>query len=139
MLFRSPYSETRLRESLAYDGYSQTDIDAAVANCGADWYWEAKEMADYLVSINPCSYDYMVLALQDNGFTYDQAVAGAPGTYGIDYYYQAYLEAQNYISYNPGCTYADCYDWLIHMLFAPEQAADACTACDGYGMFAAEP
>ena len=71
-----PFSERDLREQLEFDGYNTSEIDYAIANCGADWNEQAASMAR-LYSLGVLSRSDMIEFLEDDGFTTEQAEYGA--------------------------------------------------------------
>lgn len=71
-----PFSESGLREQLDFDGYDASEIDYAIANCGADWNEQAARQAR-IYSIGVLSRSEMIEWLEDDGFTTEQAEYGA--------------------------------------------------------------
>ena len=71
-----PFSERDLREQLEFDGYNTSEIDYAIANCGADWNEQAASMAR-IYSVGVLSRSEMIEFLEDDGFTTEQAEYGA--------------------------------------------------------------
>ena len=71
-----PFSESGLREQLDFDGYDASEIDYAIANCGADWNEQAARQAR-IYSIGVLSRSEMIEWLEDDGFTAEQAEYGA--------------------------------------------------------------
>ena len=71
-----PFSERDLREQLEFDGYNTSEIDYAIANCGADWNEQAASMAR-IYSLGVLSRSEMIEFLEDDGFTTEQAEYGA--------------------------------------------------------------
>lgn len=72
------FSRSRLIDQLKFEGYTDSEAEYAVKNCGADWKQEAvKCAAAYLDLDFGFSKSKLIEQLEYEGFTHDQAVYGA--------------------------------------------------------------
>lgn len=76
-LEKANYSQNGLYKELVYMGYAEEDAKYAVDNCGVDWTEQAAKHAKLLVAQSPYSYDNLVEKLESEGFSNDEASAGA--------------------------------------------------------------
>ena len=80
------YPESAVRYMLTeYGAFTSEQADFALANCEADWYLQAEHAARTYLLEAPYSYQRMINLLQEEGFSYDQAVSGADYC-GADWY-----------------------------------------------------
>ena len=61
---------------MEYEGFSASEAEHAVANCGADWYEQAAKSARSYLNVMSFSRSELIDQLEYEGFTYDQAVYG---------------------------------------------------------------
>lgn len=78
----SAFSSEGLADQLDYEGYTTSEIEYALKNCGADWYEQAEKSAESYLKYSSFSYDGLVDQLEYEGFTHEQAVHGADKAYG---------------------------------------------------------
>ena len=71
-----PFSRSGLIDQLEYEGFSASEAEHAVANCGADWYEQAAKSARSYLNVMSFSRSELIDQLEYEGFTYDQAVYG---------------------------------------------------------------
>ena len=71
------FSRSGLIDQLKYEGFSQSEAEYAVANCGADWYAQAAKSAEAYLDLMAFSRSGLIDQLEYEGFTYEQAVYGA--------------------------------------------------------------
>ena len=70
------FSAEGLKKQLKYEGYSDSEADFAVANCGANWNEQASESAKQYMELMPMSRDQLYNQLIYEGFTDMQALIG---------------------------------------------------------------
>lgn len=77
------YSESSLKDQLEFEGYTSSECQYAVDNCGADWYEQAEIRAAVYLKTMPFSKDGLIEQLESSieGFTHDQAVHGASSVF----------------------------------------------------------
>lgn len=74
----SGFSRQGLIDQLKFEGFTDSEAEYAVKNCGADWKQEAvKCAAGYLDLDFGFSKSKLIEQLEYEGFTHDQAVYGA--------------------------------------------------------------
>ena len=95
----SAFSRQGLIEQLEYEGYSHSEAERAVDQCGADWFDQAVKKAKQYLKTSAFSYQGLVDQLEFEGFTYDQATHGADRC-GADWYEQAARKARQYLDYS---------------------------------------
>lgn len=71
------FSQQGLIEQLKYEGYSQSDSEYAVNNCGADWNEQALRCAKSYLDVAAFSYSGLVDQLRYEKFSKSQAEYGA--------------------------------------------------------------
>lgn len=71
------FSREGLAEQLEFEGYSSSEIDYALAHCGADWKEQAAIAASQYLNAMPFSRQGLIEQLEFEGFTHEQAVYGA--------------------------------------------------------------
>ena len=75
------FSEQGMRKQLAYEGFSDADIDYAIEHNPVDWYEQAiKKAKDYL-KYSSFSKERLIKQLEYEGFTSEQAQCGADAAY----------------------------------------------------------
>ena len=72
-----PFSPSGLKDQLEYEGYTSSEAEYAVENCGADWDEQAVLMAEDYLDAMPFSRSGLIDQLEYEGFTYSQASAAA--------------------------------------------------------------
>lgn len=77
------YSEAGLKKQLEFEGYTSTEAQYGVDNCGADWYEQAEIRATTYLNTMPFSKDGLIEQLESDteGFTHAQAVHGASSVF----------------------------------------------------------
>lgn len=72
------FSRSGLIDQLKYEGYTDSEAEYAVKNCGADWKDEAVKSAKAYLKLDiGFSRSGLIEQLEYDGFTHDQAVYGA--------------------------------------------------------------
>lgn len=72
-----PFSPSGLKDQLEYEGYTSSEAEYAVENCGTDWDEQAVLMAEDYLDAMPFSRSGLIDQLEYEGFTYSQASAAA--------------------------------------------------------------
>lgn len=72
------FSAEGLKEQLKFEGFTESEADYAVANCGANWNEEAVESAESYLRLSSFSRQGLIEQLEYEGFTHSQA------QYGVD-------------------------------------------------------
>lgn len=75
------FSYKGLYGQLEYDGYSASECQYAVENCGADWYDQAAGSAENYMSFMSFSKKGLIEQLEYDGYTKSQAEYGAAVAY----------------------------------------------------------
>ncbi len=75
------FSSKRLYEQLEYVGYSATECQYAVDNCGADWYDQAVGSAKNYMSLTSLSKKRLIEQLEYVGYSNEEAEYGAAVAY----------------------------------------------------------
>lgn len=77
------YSEAGLKDQLEFEGYTSTEAQYGVDNCGADWYEQAEIRAAVYLKTMPFSKEGLIEQLESEaeGFTHAQAVHGASSVF----------------------------------------------------------
>lgn len=70
------FSRKGLIEQLKFEGFSTSEAEYAVKNCGADWNEQAAKMARQYLEYTSFSRQGLIEQLEFEGFTHDQAVYG---------------------------------------------------------------
>ena len=71
------FSRSGLIDQLKYEGYTSSEAEYAVDNCGADWDYQAVLMAEEYLDAMPFSRSGLIEQLEYEGFSYSQASAAA--------------------------------------------------------------
>ena len=71
------FSRSGLIDQLKYEGYTNSEAEYAVDNCGADWDYQAVLMAEEYLDTMPFSRSRLIEQLEYEGFSYSQASAAA--------------------------------------------------------------
>ena len=71
------FSRSGLIDQLKYEGYTSSEAEYAVDNCGADWDHQAVLMAEEYLDTMPFSRSGLIEQLEYEGFSYSQASAAA--------------------------------------------------------------
>ncbi|MCI5450159.1 MAG: Ltp family lipoprotein [Coriobacteriaceae bacterium] len=71
------FSRSGLIDQLKYEGYTSSEAEYAVDNCGADWDYQAVLMAEEYLDALPFSRSGLIEQLEYEGFSYSQASAAA--------------------------------------------------------------
>ena len=72
----SAFSRKGLIEQLKFEGFSTSEAEYAVKNCGADWNEQAAKSAKQYLEYSSFSRQGLIEQLEFEGFTHDQAVYG---------------------------------------------------------------
>lgn len=72
----SAFSRRGLIEQLKFEGYSTSEAEYAVNNCGADWNEQAARSAKSYLEYSSFSRQSLIEQLEYEGFTHDQALYG---------------------------------------------------------------
>lgn len=67
------FSKSGLIEQLEYEGFSNSEAQYAVSNCGADWYEQAAKKAEKYLEYTSFSRSGLIDQLEFEGFTSSQA------------------------------------------------------------------
>ena len=71
------FSRSGLIDQLKYEGYTSSEAEYAVDNCGADWDYQAVLMAEEYLNAMSFSRSGLIEQLEYEGFSYSQASAAA--------------------------------------------------------------
>ena len=71
------FSRSGLIDQLKYEGYTDSEAEYAVDNCGADWDYQAVLMAEEYLDAMSFSRSGLIDQLEYEGFSYSQASAAA--------------------------------------------------------------
>ena len=71
------FSRSGLIDQLKYEGYTSSEAEYAVDNCGADWDYQAVLMAEEYLDAMSFSRSGLIDQLEYEGFSYSQASAAA--------------------------------------------------------------
>lgn len=93
------FSKQGLIDQLLFEGYSQSDAEYAVNNCGADWNAQALGQAKSYLSHSSFSYSGLIGQLEFEGYTNAQAIYGVDHC-GADWNEQAVKTAASYLSHS---------------------------------------
>ncbi len=72
----SSFSKSGLIKQLQFEGYSQSEAEYAVNQCGANWNEQAAETAQSYLDSSSFSKSGLIKQLQFEGFSYSQALYG---------------------------------------------------------------
>ena len=72
----SAFSKAGLIEQLEYEGFTNSQANYGVSNCGANWNEQAVKSAKSYLSVSEFSRDGLIEQLEYEGFTHEQAVYG---------------------------------------------------------------
>ena len=72
----SSFSKSGLVEQLKYEGYTDSEANYAVNNCGANWKEQAAKSAKNYLDFSSFSRDGLIEQLEYEGYTHEQAVYG---------------------------------------------------------------
>lgn len=75
------FSRSGLIEQLEYEGFSHSEAEYAVENCGADWNGQAAKSAQSYLDYTSFSRSGLIDQLIYEGFTYEQAEYGVSKVY----------------------------------------------------------
>ena len=70
------FSYKSLKDQLEYEGFSSSEIQYALDNCGADWNQQAVISAKQYLDVMSFSRQGLIDQLEYEGFTHEQAVYG---------------------------------------------------------------
>lgn len=94
----SAFSRSGLIDQLQYEGYSISEANYAVDNCGANWNEQAKECAKTYLSFMAFSESGLANQLEYDGFTHSEAIYGVSHIV-VDWNEQAVKSAETYLEY----------------------------------------
>lgn len=77
----SAFSKSGLKDQLEYEGYTESEIEYAVENCGANWKEQAALMAQEYLDYSSFSRQELIDQLEFEGFTSEQAEYGVSRVY----------------------------------------------------------
>ena len=92
-----PFSRSGLIDQLEYEGFSRSEAEYAVANCGADWYEQAERSAQSYLRNLAFSRSGLIDQLEYEGFSASEA-EHAVANCGADWYEQAAKSARSYLN-----------------------------------------
>ena len=116
----SSFSRQGLIEQLEYEGFSHSEAEAAVDNCGANWKEQAASKALSYLDYSAFSYTGLIEQLEYEGFSSDEAKYGADNC-GADWNEQAAKKAKQYLEYS-SFSRSELIDQLIFEGFTQSQA-----------------
>ena len=76
-----PFSASGLKDQLEYEGFSSSEAQYAVDNCGADWNEQAVKKAEDYLDMMSFSRAGLIEQLEYEGFTHSQAEYGVNQAY----------------------------------------------------------
>ncbi len=92
----SAFSYSGLVEQLEYEGYSESEAEAAADRCGANWKEQAVKKAKSYLNSSAFSYSGLIDQLEYSGFTEEEAKYGADYC-EADWDEQAVKKAKSYL------------------------------------------
>lgn len=92
------FSRDGLVEQLVYEGFSESDAEAAVDSLNVDWSEQCKKAAENFIKLGGVSESGLIDVLEYSGFSSEDAKA-AVDALDVDWREQAVISAQDYIEY----------------------------------------
>ena len=77
----SAFSKSGLGKQLDFEGFSKSEVEYALDNIEADWYYQAARMAKQYLDYSSFSRSGLVKQLKFEGFTTKQAEYGVEQSY----------------------------------------------------------
>lgn len=124
-LSHSAFSYEGLVDQLEYEGYSASEAEYGVANCGADWELQAVKKAQSYLKSSAFSYNGLIDQLEYEGFTDTQAEYGVKHC-DADWNEQAAKQAKSYLSWKD-YSRSELIDQLEYEGYTYEQASYGAT------------